>query len=430
MGRSALGKAEKTAIAVTAVGGVFEFYDFIVFIYVAPVIADLFFPPEQSDFIQRIQTFGIFAIGYLARPLGGFVFGHFGDTRGRKRTFTLSLFMMAIPTFAIGCLPTYSTVGLWAPFGLIALRIIQGVSLGGEVPGAITFLAEHAPTGRRGFTLSILCSAVIAGVLLGSAVGTILNLVVTDEEMLSYAWRLPFFFGGFLAIVGFFARRRLVESPSFKELQEHGEVERQPLKVVMEESPAGLARGFVFSAYCGATVAIFYMYMPTFLDEHAAISQDRALALNTLGLLVWASYVPVMGNLSDKIGRRRVLGFGAIGLAILAIPVVWMLHTIGASGAIGGYLLLSVVAGTIGPFLAVLAEEFPTSVRYSGVAISYNLGMGIVGGTAPLVATALIEWTGMVESPGVYVVCWALLAAIAAKWMRETNALRLNEPRV
>lgn len=415
------------AIAVTAVGGVFEFYDFIVYIYVAPIIADLFFPPDQSDFVQRVQTFGIFAIGYLARPLGGLVFGHFGDTKGRKRTFTLSIFMMALPTLAIGFLPTYSHVGLWAPFGLIALRIIQGLSLGGEIPGAITFLAEQAPAKRRGFTLSILCSAVIVGVLLGSAVGTVLNVFASEEEMLAFAWRVPFFIGGLLAIVGYFARRRLVETRSFKELQELGEVERRPIKVVFEQAPAGLARAFIFSAYCGATVAIFYMYMPTFLGIHADMSDDRALGLNTLGLLVWAIYVPVMGNYSDKVGRRRVLGFGAILLAVLAVPVVWLLYAKGAGGAIGGYLFLSVVAGSIGPFLAVLAEQFPTRIRYSGVAISYNLGMGIVGGTAPLVATALIEWTGALESPGVYVAAWAVIAALAAKWMPETKDVRLNE---
>ena len=426
MGKLALSKAERTAIAVTAVGGVFEFYDFIVYIYVAPIIADLFFPPGESAFATRVQTFGVFAIGYLARPLGGFVFGHFGDTRGRKRTFTLSLFMMALPTLAIGLLPTYESIGVWAPLGLIALRVIQGLSLGGEVPGAITFLAEHAPAKRRGFTLSVLCSAVIGGVLLGSAVGTALNVLTSDEEMLAYAWRWPFIFGGALAFVGYFARRRLVESPHFKALQQVGEVARLPIKVVFDESPLGLTRGFIFAAYCAATVAVFYMYMPTFLDIHAQMSEDRALGLNTLGLLLWALYVPVMGNLSDKIGRRRVLGFGAIALAVMSIPVVWMLHALGAGGSAGGYLLLSLVAGTIGPFLALLAEQFPTRVRYSGVAISYNLGMGIVGGTAPLVATTLIEWTGFVESPGAYVAAWALIAAFAAKWMKETKGVDLN----
>ena len=288
-------------------------------------------------------------------------------------------------------------------------------------------MAEQAPTKRRGFTLSVLCSAVIVGVLLGSAVGTVLNVFASEQEMLAFAWRVPFFFGGLLAIVGYFARRRLVETRSFKELQQLGKIERKPMKVVFEQAPAGFARAFVLSAYCAATVAIFYMYMPTFLALHADMSDDRALGLNTLGLLVWAIYVPVMGNYSDKVGRRRVLGFGAILMAVLSVPVVWLLYAKGAGGAIGGYLFLSVVAGTIGPFFAALAEQFPTRIRYSGVAISYNLGMGIVGGTAPLVATALIEWTGALESPGVYVAAWAVIAAIAAKWMPETKDLRLNE---
>jgi MFS family permease len=206
-------------LSLATLGGLLEFYDFIIFVFFANTIGELFFPPEISDWLRQFQTFGIFAAGYLARPLGGVVMAHAGDLRGRKQMFTLSIFLMALPTLGIGLLPTYSKLGFWAPVLLLLLRILQGVAVGGEVPGAWVFVSEHVHPSHVGMACGILTAGLTGGILLGSLVATGLSMVMTHGQLTAYGWRLPFLLGGAFGLLSMYLRRLLAETPVFEELK-------------------------------------------------------------------------------------------------------------------------------------------------------------------------------------------------------------------
>jgi len=220
-------------LCLATLGGLLEFYDFIIFVFFANTIGELFFPPEISDWLRQFQTFGIFAAGYLARPLGGVVMAHAGDLRGRKQMFTLSIFLMALPTLGIGLLPTYSKLGFWAPVLLLLLRILQGVAVGGEVPGAWVFVSEHVHPSRVGLACGILTAGLTGGILLGSLVATGLSIVMTHGQLTAYGWRIPFLIGGAFGLLSMYLRRLLAETPVFEELKARRALAAEtPLKAV------------------------------------------------------------------------------------------------------------------------------------------------------------------------------------------------------
>src|SRR6186713_3034531 len=215
----ALTRSDAKTLTLAALGGALEYYDFIIFVFFTAVIGKLFFPPDTPDWLRQLQTFGVFAAGYLARPLGGIVMAHFGDRSGRKRMFTLSVFLMAIPTLMIGLLPTYATLGYAAPLALLVLRLLQGAAVGGEVPGAWTFVAEHVPERRTGFACGTLTSGLTIGILLGSIIASWINHAWTPADVEAYAWRIPFIIGGVFGFLAVFLRRLLAETPVFEAMR-------------------------------------------------------------------------------------------------------------------------------------------------------------------------------------------------------------------
>ena len=231
-----LNRSDYKTLSLSALGGALEFYDFIIFVFFAAVVGKLFFPADMPEWLRQLQTFGIFAAGYLARPLGGIVMAHFGDLLGRKKMFTLSIFMMAVPTLLMGLLPTYAQIGIWAPIALLLLRVIQGAAIGGEVPGAWVFVAEHVPARRVGLACGTLTSGLTIGILLGSLVATAINRLYSPEELLAYAWRVPFLLGGVFGLLAVYLRRWLHETPVFAELQLRKALAAElPLKTVLRE---------------------------------------------------------------------------------------------------------------------------------------------------------------------------------------------------
>ena len=223
-------------LSLSALGGALEFYDFIIFVFFATVVGKLFFPVDMPEWLRMMQTFGIFAAGYLARPLGGIIMAHFGDLLGRKKMFTLSIFLMAVPTLIMGLLPTYAQIGIWAPLLLLLMRVIQGAAIGGEVPGAWVFVSEHVPARNVGYACGTLTSGLTSGILLGSLVATWINSVYSPAEVSDYAWRIPFLLGGVFGLMSVYLRRWLHETPVFAELQQRKQLaEEVPLKTVLRD---------------------------------------------------------------------------------------------------------------------------------------------------------------------------------------------------
>lgn len=232
-----LTRSDYKTLSLSALGGALEFYDFIIFVFFATVVGKLFFPADMPEWLRLMQTFGIFAAGYLARPLGGIVMAHFGDLLGRKKMFTLSIFMMAVPTLIMGLLPTYAQIGMWAPILLLLMRVIQGAAIGGEVPGAWVFVSEHVPQRHIGYACGTLTSGLTAGILLGSLVATAINSIYTPVEVADYAWRIPFLLGGVFGLFSVYLRRLLHETPVFAELQlRKALAEELPLRTVLRLS--------------------------------------------------------------------------------------------------------------------------------------------------------------------------------------------------
>jgi len=279
----ALNRQDYKTLLLSALGGALEFYDFIIFVFFAVVIGQLFFPPDMPDWLRQVQTFGIFAAGYLARPLGGIVMAHFGDLLGRKRMFMLSIFLMSIPTLAIGLLPTYASIGIWAPLALLALRVLQGAAIGGEVPGAWVFVSEHVPPRHVGFACGTLTAGLTGGILLGSLVAMWINKMYTPAEVLAEAWRIPFIIGGVFGLVSVWLRQWLHETPVFKEMQAKQELaDELPLRKVVREHRPAVILTMLMTWLLSAAIVVMILMTPTLVQKLYAIPAAVALQANSI----------------------------------------------------------------------------------------------------------------------------------------------------
>lgn len=277
-------------LSLSALGGALEFYDFVVYVFFAAVLGNLFFPPDMPDWLRQLQTFGIFAAGYLARPLGGIIIAHFGDILGRKRMFTLSIFLMALPTLAIGLLPTYANIGIAAPLLLLLFRLMQGVAIGGEVPGAWVFVAEHVPGNRVGIAVSTLTAGLTAGILLGSLGSVAINGFYTPEEVAAYAWRFPFILGGVFGFVAVYLRRFLEETPVFREMQARRKLadDGLPLKILLREHFGACVISMLLTWILSAAIVVVILLTPTYLQKVHHIAPALASQANALATVALA----------------------------------------------------------------------------------------------------------------------------------------------
>jgi MFS family permease len=287
--RRPLNRRDYRTLSLAALGGALEFYDFVVYVFFAPVLGQLFFPADMPDWLRMLQTFGIFAAGYLARPLGGILIGHFGDLLGRKRMFTLSIFLMAVPTLAIGLLPTYTGIGIAAPLLLLLMRILQGAAIGGEVPGAWVFVAEHVPAQRFGLAIGTLTAGLTIGILLGSLMAGTINTAFSPADVARYAWRMPFILGGAFGFVSVYLRRFLEETPVFKELSARRSLAREmPLKTILREHRGAILLALGLTWVLSAGIVVVILFTPTYLQQVHHIAAARALRANSLATLALA----------------------------------------------------------------------------------------------------------------------------------------------
>lgn len=416
--RPLTGQDYKT-LSLAALGGALEFYDFIIFVFFATVIGQLFFPPSVPDWLRQLQTFGIFAAGYLARPLGGIIMAHFGDLLGRKKMFTLSILLMSVPTLLMGLMPTYETIGLLAPVLLLVLRIMQGAAVGGEVPGAWVFVSEHVPSKHVGYACGTLTAGLTAGILLGSLVATGINSVFTPAELHDWGWRVPFLIGGVFGIASMYLRRWLHETPVFAELQQRKALAAEmPLKSVVRDHRGAVAVSMLLTWMLSAGIVVVILMTPTFLQKIYGFDARTALVANSVATLCLTVGCVVSGSLADKIGARRTLFFGGL---LLAVSAYAFYTTIGTRPdlLIPLYALAGFLVGTIGAVPFVLVNAFPAQVRFSGLSFSYNLSYAIFGGLTPMVVTLMLKNDPL--APAHYVVALCVLGMITALFVKDRS---------
>ena len=399
----------KLALAIS-LGGLLEIYDFIIYGLMASYIAANFFSVE-NDASALLGAFVTFAVGYITRPLGGLFFGHLGDRHGRKSSFTLSIILMACSTGLVGCLPVYNTAGLLAPALLIVLRLIQGFSLGGEVPGAITYLSESVPE-RKGTVLGILFMSLMLGVSFGTAVNGIISTFLDEEAIHSWGWRIPFWLGASLGFVSFQIRQRFEESGYFMALDQAQQCSSQPLLTLIRTHPGGLTFGLVIMALCGATASTYGVFMPGYLSTILGYAPGEVAWSTALAFLIFSPVCIAAAGITDYINRKYLLCMTAVTAMVCSWPAF---HYFASEGAdLKTILLICGLLNAISSGLlpALLVSCFPTEVRYTGIAVSYNVGVALFSGLTPVILMLLIKEVGHASAPAIYVTTVSALSLL------------------
>ncbi|MFD9885259.1 glycine betaine/L-proline transporter ProP [Streptomyces alboflavus] len=424
--------AVRRAVKAASLGNAMEWFDFGIYSYLAVTIGHVFFP-SGNDTAQLISSFATFAVSFLVRPLGGMVFGPMGDKIGRKKVLALTMILMAVGTFAIGLIPSYATIGFWAPVLLIFFRLVQGFSTGGEYGGASTFIAEYAPDKRRGYFGSFLEFGTLAGYVGAAGLVTILTTTLDNGAMEAWGWRIPFLVAGPLGLVGLYLRLRLDETPAFQKLEDQTYHSATEAASAVETSAKGdLAK--IFRQYwptlilCVALVGAYnvtdYMllsYMPTYLTDELGYDDTHGLLILIATMVVLMLVINRIGVLSDRYGRKPLLMAGMVGFLVLSIPAFLLIKQGALIAVSAGMLMLGLsLVCLLGTMSATLPALFPTPVRYGSLSVGYNLSASLFGGTAPLVITALISVTGTDMMPAYYAMAAAVVGIIAVACMKET----------
>ncbi|MBA1192417.1 MHS family MFS transporter [Pseudomonas entomophila] len=418
----------RRVIAAAAVGNFVEWFDFAVYGFLATLIASQFFASGDAS-VALLKTFAVFAVAFALRPLGGIVFGALGDRLGRKRILSLTILMMAGSTTLIGLLPTYASIGILAPILLTLARCIQGFSAGGEYAGACAYLMEHAPRDRRAFYGSFVPVSTFSAFACAAVLAYGLEASLSSEAMASWGWRIPFLIAAPLGIVGLYLRWRMEETPAFREAMSEGKVaEHSPLKDTLRHHGRAMRN---LGAFISLTALSFYMfttYFSTYLQLVGNLTRAQSLLVSTVALLFAALACPLAGAFSDRVGRRRTIGFTCLWVMLCVFPAYWLASSGSVAAAIVGVILLAIGALLSGVVTAaLLSETFPTRTRYTASAITYNVAYTLFGGTAPLVATWLIGVTGSSLAPAFYLVVIALVALAGGLGLPETSQISLHD---
>jgi len=413
----------RRVVLASFIGTTIEWYDYFIYGTAAALVFNKLFFPSLDPFTGTVAAFGTFAVGFFARPIGGLVFGHYGDKLGRKTMLVTTLVMMGVATFLIGCLPTYAAIGFASPVLLVVLRFIQGFGVGGEWGGAVLMAVEHGHKGRRGFYASWAQAGVPVGLLLATGIFTLLNAQLTDEQFIAWGWRVPFLIGILLLAVGLYIRFAILESPLFKKLQKEEPERPAPIREVLHKYPRNIliAMGARFAE--NASFYIFTVFIYAYARDQLQL--DRKVILNGILIASVAQFVtvPCFGALSDRVGRRPVYLFGAVFTALFAMPFFLLVNT-QTPGLITLALVLAVAVGhaaMYGPQAAFFSELFGTRVRYSGVSLGYQLASPFAGGLAPIIAAVLIKWSGGNPWPvAIYLIITCLITLTAIRFAKET----------
>lgn len=415
-----LTRKDINTLGLSALGGALEYYDFIIFVFLAASIGQLFFPPDMPAWLKQLQVFGIFAAGYLARPVGGLLMAHFGDTAGRKRMFTFSLFLMAVPTFVMGVLPTYAQIGSWAPILLLVLRILQGAAVGGEIPGACVFVSEHVPQRHAGLASGTLFSGFTTGILLGSLVAMTVNRLFPAQAVLDYAWRLPFLLGGVFGVFALFLRRWLQETPVFLAMKATQMLSSElPLKTVLRSYKAQIWPAMLLTGFLSAGIVTLTLLTPNILETQHHYAKADALQANSIAVVLLTIGCVFWGWLADRFGVYRMLFIGAI---VLAASSYAFYHALPADlrRTTQLYSLAGFALGVVALVPRILVGLFPPTVRYSGFSFSYNVAYSLVGGFTPMLIAFWLRLDILAPAHYLTVVCvLAMTMALYLPWREK-----------
>ncbi|MBV8213571.1 MAG: MFS transporter [Verrucomicrobia bacterium] len=404
-GSSGLTRLDYKTLWLATLGGVLEFYDFIIFVFFATTIGELFFPPGAPDWVQQFQAFGVFAVGYFVRPLGGIIMAHAGDLRGRKRMFTFSIFLMGLSTFGIGLLPTYATLGPLAPICLLLLRIGQGAAVGGEVPGAWVFVSEHVPRSRVGIACGLLTAGLTAGILLGSLVATGLNQWMPAEQLTNYGWRIAFVLGGAFGLISVYLRRLLAETPVFVELKARRALAAElPLKAVVRDYRPAIVVSALLTWLLSAAIVVIILMTPALFEKAYHVPRLESLQANCLATLALTAGVILVGWLTDRFGPAAVLLAGCPLFGIAAYLLYAGVRTNPAL-LMPLYALAGLTVGIVAVVPYVMINAFPAWIRFTGVSFSYNIAYAVFGGITPLIVSWLLHFDLLAPAHYIGAVC-------------------------
>ena len=424
-------KALRRAASASFMGNFVEWFDYAAYGYLATVIALTFFPQTDKT-TALLATFAVFALSFIVRPLGGLVWGHFGDKYGRRSALSWSILIMSISTFCIGLLPTYNHIGLWAPALLLLIRLFQGFSASGEYAGASAFLAEYAPEGKRGLYTSIVPASTAAGLLFGAVFVAGLHSWMSVEDLHSWGWRLPFLLAAPFGLVGRYIRMSLQDTPKFLEMEKRLEAKdcatHAPVRELLTVHRRSVMIGIGVTCLNAVAFYLLLSYMPTYLSTEMGMSESDSFLASTVSLASYIGLIFLMGKLSDRFGRKTMLLTASVLFLVLTFPLFGMLE----NQPLMVILMIQIAFGAIlamndGTLPCFLAEIFPTRVRFSGFAFSFNIANAVFGGTAPFIATWLIQLTGNKMAPAWYLLAAAAVALIAMLASRETAHKALQD---
>lgn len=411
------------------VGSSIEWFDYFLYGTVAALVFNQLFFVNEDQTIGLLLSYASFALAFFIRPFGGVIFSHIGDRIGRKKTLVLTLSLMGVATFGMGLLPTYQAVGIWAPILLITLRLVQGLGIGGEWGGALLLAVEYAPAEKRGLFGAIPQMGVTIGMLLGTIALSIMTLL-PESAFMTWGWRLPFIFSALLVFFGLWIRKGIDETPSFKKVKESGEVPKLPIVETLKNYWREVLIAVGAKVVETAPFYIFSTFVVSYATSNLGFSRTATLTAVMIATIITTILIPFMGKLSDTIGRKKLFIGGTIGMALFAFPYFWLLQQ--------KSVLLLIVATVIGlgviwaPITAVLgtmfSEIFDARIRYTGITLGYQIGAALAGGTAPLVATALLNRFNNSYVPVAIYIIFASLLSLAAIWaVKDRSNQKLDE---
>lgn len=417
----------RKVLTASFIGNFVEWFDYASYGYFATVIAVVFFP-EIAPSAALLATFAVFAISFIIRPIGGIVWGSIGDRIGRKTALSWSILIMSGATTLIAFLPGYAQIGFAAPILLLVLRMVQGFSASGEYAGAASFLAEYAPPEKRGFYTSMVPASTAAGLLAGSLISALLFSLLDTAQLQSWGWRLPLLLAFPMGLVGLYIRLKLEDTPKFRELEARHHIEATPVRELFTTYRKPVIRAFGVTCLNAVGFYLILSYMPTYLITEMGMDESASFLANSIALFAYIFLIFLMGTLSDRFGRKTALITASVLFMVLTVPLFGMLD----GATFGTIVLIQVIFGALltvndGTLPCFLTEIFPTRVRYSGFAFSFNTANALFGGTAPFIATWLISATGSKAAPAWFLVAAAVVALIAMLSCRETASRPLED---
>lgn len=412
----------RRVVTASLIGATIEWYDFFLYGVVAGIVFNKLYFPSGDPLVSTMLAYGTFAVGFLSRPLGGVIFGHFGDKLGRKSMLVMTLMIMGVATVLIGLVPTYDQIGLWAPSLLLLLRVAQGIGLGGEWGGAVLMAFEYAPENKRGFYASIPQIGLALGLCIASGVVAILSSSLTNEQFLSWGWRLAFLLSIVLVAIGMYIRLNVMETPEFAKVKQKGEQIKLPIKEVLAEYPGNVLAGMGARFIDGVFFNVFGVFSIVYLTQTLNVPRTQALLGVMAAAVVMMFSIPLFGRLSDRIGRTRTYFWGSLLTGLSAFAGFWLMKHSGGSIAL---VWIAIVipfgifyASVYGPEAALFAELFDAKVRYSGISFVYQFSGIFASGITPIIATFLLKkGDGEPWLICIYVLISALVSALSAAWI-------------